>query len=410
STGIFTNGKMLCRCLRNRGTDGAGELLIYDERGVRRYLRIDELAGTHDIVWDGDNFVAVSSGTNSILWISAAGDVVRRWRAPGEDDSWHLNSLLLHRGKLLISAFGRYQNTRQWSEHLVAGHGVVFDQETGQDLISGLCAPHHPRWVDGAWLVCNSGMNSVMQLRPDGTVLKTVSLRSWPRGLAICDDYVLVGESVTRHAHLPAAVGPRNASIAVLSRHTLELVERFSVPCSEVYDLVVIPPTLLSAVRKGFRTNNLRVSEQDQHWLFQRAGVSPVRLWAVCDPLPPEQCRISVHAEVPEVLPAGATVAVECTVTNVGGVLLASAPPYPVNLSYRWLPAEDIQGWQHEEGLRTRLPRSLPPREALNCRISIRAPKVPGRFTLHITAVQEAVAWFDDLSLENCCTATIRID
>jgi len=84
------------RLLRTPLCTGSGEMLVYDQRGVKQYLRIDELSDSHTLTWDGRHLVVASTGTNSLLWISLDGEVVRRWRAPGEDDSWHLNDLTMH--------------------------------------------------------------------------------------------------------------------------------------------------------------------------------------------------------------------------------------------------------------------------------------------------------------------------
>jgi hypothetical protein len=71
--------------LWSSGASGSvGELLLYDETGVERYLRIDAPREPHDLVWHGDTFVAVSTLSNSILWISPSGEVVRTWQAEGD--------------------------------------------------------------------------------------------------------------------------------------------------------------------------------------------------------------------------------------------------------------------------------------------------------------------------------------
>jgi hypothetical protein len=34
--------------------------VVYDAHGVQRYVRLDQAPACHDIVWDGENLVAVS--------------------------------------------------------------------------------------------------------------------------------------------------------------------------------------------------------------------------------------------------------------------------------------------------------------------------------------------------------------
>ncbi len=95
ATGMALAGGLFIRSLWTPG-GGPGEILVYDARGVLNYLRIDDLWEPHDILWDGQHLVAVSSMQNTVLWISLSGQIVRRWHAPGIGDAWHLNCLVKH--------------------------------------------------------------------------------------------------------------------------------------------------------------------------------------------------------------------------------------------------------------------------------------------------------------------------
>src|SRR5207249_8300608 len=124
---------------------------------------------------DGHQFVAVSTMSNTILWISPAGEVTRTWRAEGDGDAWHLNSLFPADGTLVAAAFGRFSKHREWSEGRAAGRGIVFDVETGENVVEGLDCPHDPRLVDRLWLVCNSARNELVAVeRSSGTVAHRV--------------------------------------------------------------------------------------------------------------------------------------------------------------------------------------------------------------------------------------------
>jgi hypothetical protein len=65
-----------------------------------------------------------------------------------------------------------------------------------------------------------------------------------------------------------------------------------------------------------------------------------------------------------------------------------------VNFSYHWLDRK--RQMVVFDGLRTPLPRDLNPGESVTLRALIRAPEKPGEYLLHVTLVQEAVAWFSD--------------
>jgi len=78
TTGLALADGRLGRLLWSSGEAGSvGELLIYDVTGVESYLRIDSLREPHDLAWDGREFLAVSTLSNSVLWLSASGEITR---------------------------------------------------------------------------------------------------------------------------------------------------------------------------------------------------------------------------------------------------------------------------------------------------------------------------------------------
>jgi hypothetical protein len=283
------------------------------------------------------------------------------------------------------------------------GRGFVFEVESGKRLLGGLTCPHHPRLLDGKWVVCNSRDHELVELEPAGRISRRLGLRGWTRGIAATDSFLFVGESAARDG---TATGER-AAVSVVPRRRWRVAERVELPCREIYDLVLAPEALVDGVRNGFGTNPLRVAEQAQRDLFASAGVQPARLWASGEPLPPDACRVEVSAKVPEELPAGKIQRVDCTVANKGLAILVSAPPNPVNVSYRWL--DGPRGAPLPEGLRSPLPHPLPPGDTVRCRLALETPRDRGDYTLRITLVQEQVRWFDDDDSSNGWTTRVRV-
>lgn len=404
STGLAVHDGQLARLLRSNERGYGAELLLYDARGIKRYLRLDELTDPHDVLFTEEGFVVVSTSTNTVLWLSEAGDVVRRWKAPGEGDAWHVNSLVDDGGRLFASAFGRFQSHRQWAFEETRGRGFVFDLATGEDVLTGLWCPHDPYPLADGWIVCNSAGREVVELDVKGETVRRLQLDGWARGLAVDDDMLFVGESASRTADGAYA---ESAAIVVVDRDSWRVEERVRVPCRELYDLVLAPRTLLGGVRTAFRTNPLRVAERDQADMFADAGIGrPLRLWATGEPLPPESCRVAIEASPPGRLGAGTVLEVECLVENRGDVILVSAAPNPVHLSYRWV----LDGGAPPiEGLRSVLPQALPPSARVACRLTLEAPPTLGDYTLVITLVQEQVRWFDEADQANGVAYRIRV-
>jgi uncharacterized protein DUF4915 len=406
TAGLAVSEGRLARILSTPISTGTGEILVYDTRGITHYLRVDELSDAHYLVWENEHLVISSTGNNSIIWLTLAGEIARRWRAPGEDDSWHLNGIYLHDGRLFACAFGKYANYRGYKDRLTQGDGFVFELESGRTLAQGLSAPHSPVCIDGLWTVCDSLRNSLVQFdAATGRRVRQAELRAFTRGLAVTDDYLFVGESIQRRETNKDLAG----SFAVLQRSDLSLVARFPVPFREVSDIVVVPRPLAHAVKTGFRTNPLRVSETDQLQMFRDVGIEPARLWAVGERLTAKECRIKVQAEIPPDFVAGKLTLVDCTVTNAGQGFLCSELPYPVYISYRWGRTAKSPEFSRIEGNRTRLPKTLSPGESIRCRIELQAPDAEGEVKLTITMVQEQVTWFDELDEGNGCSAVVRI-
>jgi len=400
STGLAVACGRLARLVRSATEHYGSELLLYDGSGVERYVRLDDVVDPHDVIWDGSHYVVASTTANGLFWLSPQGDIVRRWQAPGDGDAWHLNSLLLADGRLYAAAFGRFGRHREWIGHRGGRDGIVFDVESGDDVVTGLDCPHHPRRLDGSWLVCNSAQHELLDVDDDGRVLRRLELRSWTRGLAVAGDTLFVGESAARDQ----ADAGGEASIAVVSLKDWRVRDRFALPCDEIYDIVVAPPELVEGVRRGFRTNPLRIAERDQLALFDQVGARPPRLWATGDALSPEQCRVTLSASLPQELTAGSWHEVTCRIENLGSAFLVSAPPHPVHISYRW-----VAGPTAVEGERTRLPQSIAPKTSAECYLGLRTPPTPGTYELRVTLVQEGVAWFDDLDPGNAWGTTVVV-
>ncbi len=406
SAGLRVEGDRIIRLIRTPISTGGGEFVVYDARGVRQYFRVDELSDGHYFAWDGDHIVVASTGTNSILWISMSGAVDRVWRVPGDDDSCHLNEVVLHDNRLFVCVFGDYGDYRGYKGRERSGDGYVFDLETGEKVVRGLCAPHSPRYFDGSWAACSSMRNEFIQFASDGvTPKRTVLLEGFTRGVAVSDDYIFIGESARRSDRGRVQGG----SIAVLSRATFETVSRIQLPFQEISELALAPRELVEGTRTGFRTNLLRVKEKDQLYLFHALGIEPQRLWATSDPLRPSQCRVRVRAEIPDSLEVAKLTLINCAIENLSHSFYCTASSYAVSLSYKWQRTERSPRMEHQEGLRTGLPCVLPPHGKLNLRMEVMPPPVPGEYRFIVTLVQDGVCWFDEIDPANACSAVVVV-
>jgi acetolactate synthase I/II/III large subunit len=223
-------------------------VFVYDERGVERYYRFDGLGGAHQIAWDGKHFVLVSTATNSVLWIDAHGNK-SEWRAPGEGDCWHINGIFLDGADVYLSAFGRFAVHRGWEGNQTSGRGIIFNQLTGENVVTGLNCPHHPKFLNGCWIVCNSAAHQVLEIEQQtGRIAHSVQLHGWTRGLALSDEWIFAGVSMPRH---DPTIRAEKASIVIISRATWKVEHQFPIESPEIGDLAIVPQALAIGVRKG---------------------------------------------------------------------------------------------------------------------------------------------------------------
>jgi uncharacterized protein (TIGR03032 family) len=243
TTGIALANGGLARVLRGHDHAPGSHFIRHEADGTKHEAYVEGLVDPHDIAWVGDSFAVACAGANTIVFVTETGEVARIWNAPGTGDAWHLNSLLVVGGELHVMAFGRFERHREWAEMDSIGKGFVLNVATGREVLNGLSSPHHPRLVDGDWIVCNSGTGELLRIGADGEIRSRLVLAGWARGLAVFDHALLVGESRGRNEP-PGA----EATIAKVDRESWQVVDRFPVPVREIYDIVLAPRALAEAL------------------------------------------------------------------------------------------------------------------------------------------------------------------
>lgn len=404
--GLAVRGDRLYRVMACQDPRGpASDLLIYDKAGVRRFDRLDGVRDPHDLLPRDGHVLIASPLENAVYAIHDDGSKSTLWQADAPKDAWHLNCMIEVEGEIYASAFGTFDQHRAWSRDLQAPTGALVRLPSQEIVLRGLTQPHSPRRLDGAWLVCNSALNELTAYDTRGNVLQRGRLGGYTRGIAFDDRYIYVGESSSRHMNRGDA---RESRITILDRSDWSVVDSYVVDVAEIYDVRLVPKTLVDGARIGFRTNATRVEQQDQLAMFNSAGVTPRRLWAVGDPLPPASLRATFEGQVPAATVIDEIIVLPCRVTNQGDAIFVSAPPNPIQFCYRWFDAAGAAVGAGE-WIHTNLPRALPPGETIEAPVRIATPHAPGIYTLAVTLLQEGIAWFDDLSPASGIRGTVVV-
>lgn len=409
SMGLSFDGRRLARVFRcDPVKSHVTEVAIYDGRGVVRYMRLDDTGACHDVAWDGEDLLVVSSWDNAVRWFSPAGERVREIRYPGQIDSWHMNCITRHEGAWYVTLFGDFQTFRAWEPPSRRGQGKIVNLESGEAVVTGLTAPHSPCWVDGMWLVCNSEERELRAVdAASGQIIMRVYCGYWTRGLAFDESFFYVG-GCQRRGQMGASFG--QAQIIVIDRKTWEIVEQIPVPSQEVYNFALVPQEIVDGLERGFNVNPTRNSESRQYRILTELGIEqPRTLFPTGDPLPWSDFRSELACTLPEAARCGDLFQLPVSLSNRSTSFFTSAPPAPIYLSYKWLDPETGEYLSDKRAYRSPLPRTIFPGETIETTMLVITPDRPGAAILRIALVQEGVSWFDDQAPENAIERALTI-
>ena len=397
SMGLAVGDGRVARLLRAPvDVDSATELVVYDRTGVLEYRRIDDIVDPHDVALRDGSWIIVSSANNSVTTVSPDGRRDVMWQPSTVIDSWHPNCVAVVDDQVWVTAFGRFDDSRGWAGDVSRGAGFLRNLSTGEE-IGGLSHPHSPRWAGGTWTLCNSQEGTVVTWDPAAARWdRRVELERYPRGLVVDDRMLYVGESANR------GNPEERASLAVVEGD--RVVDRLPLPAREVYDVVVAPVAALDGLRRGFNTNPHRVAAAVADDLLGSVGAREL-FAGIGYPVDTSATETRVSCRPPPTVARSEVVPLDVDVTNLSGASLASVPPYPVCLSYRWRDADGVE----TDGPRTMLGRVLFQDDAASYTIDLEAPATPGVYQLVVCLVQEGFVWFDGIGPSNATFATVTV-
>jgi hypothetical protein len=177
---IISSGRVASPC---------GDVLVYDESGLRRSYRVDGLGNMHDALYADDALLIVNTAGNAVEALREDGSVTTWWQGPPRFDAWHVNCLCSDGGSVVATAFGQGTRSSAWRD-ANGTDGVIIRIPDEVVLVSGLDKPHDPRRIDGLWVVCQSGKSQLLGFDDEGRLQKSRdlggSLEGWPSTRTIC--------------------------------------------------------------------------------------------------------------------------------------------------------------------------------------------------------------------------------
>ena len=240
--------------------------MLEDGRLVHHVLADDDL-DLHDLLPTDGGWYAVATAANAVLRVDSQGRVVQRWDFGGDPDAMHLNSLCLHEGRLLVSAFGRFTGHREYKGRSL-GSGLVIDVESGETVFEGLSQPHSLLSATEGLYYCNSETNELVRRDRAGGETR-VRFAGYTRGLCVGEHHVYAGLSRTRNLSREQSVDRfDSAVVAVLRRDDLSVVGYAPLPWDEIYDIRMLDNQellqSLVALALGERDSQILAPTQDE--------------------------------------------------------------------------------------------------------------------------------------------------
>jgi len=245
-----------------QGDDGKSVRVISD--GWTKEIKLSESRlDLHDVLFWQDRTYVVATETNSVFSMDANFTQVDSWCLPGDSDSSHLNSIIFYDGRLLVSVFGRFKHHREYKNGTV-GRGEVIDIQTGETFIGGLSQPHSLTVIGNLLYLCNSEEQRVRVYR-GSELLQQIDVSGYARGLAISNENVYVGISLSRNAESLMS-SSKAATIMELDSSTMQLKSKISLPCREIYGIRVVtdvkglfPHLLVDLVEEKVKADELSI-------------------------------------------------------------------------------------------------------------------------------------------------------
>jgi uncharacterized protein (TIGR03032 family) len=230
----LNNGELIWVCQ----SDDARKLKKVNDNELMIVELSSERLDLHDVLADDCNIYLAVTETNEVIRFDKEFNVLERWKLPGEPDSCHLNCIALHHGRLIASIFGRFDSYRGYKGQ-TRGAGQVIDVRSGEIIIDGLSQPHSLVIDNDLLYLCNSEEKELC-IYDEYELVRRLALPGYTRGIAIGNNYLYIGLSLSRNIESDQNSLDR-AAIAILSRSTMELAGFTQLPFTEIYDIRIVP-------------------------------------------------------------------------------------------------------------------------------------------------------------------------
>ena len=316
--GLAVANEMLARVVSSgRTATPCAEVFHYDRAGLRRWDRLDGVGNAHDALYLEDRLLLVNTMANSIVAVQD-GQIEPYWEGPAYYDAWHINCLTVHDGALVATAFARGSCASGWRAR--EREGVLVRLPGEQVIVDGLDKPHDPRYIDGMWVLCESGRSRLVAFDDEGSEIRSCLLEGFTRGLAFDKDHIFVGESRLRQRRGES----RWSRLVVLDRRTWRTVESIEVPMAEIYALCISPTVFVRAASRGLFGDAFDVLREGP---LTRLSSPWCEQWSISERLTSR--RAQLDTVIPSRMPARSHHKLRCRFVNLEKLPADTHRPLP---------------------------------------------------------------------------------
>lgn len=218
--------------------DKDGRYLIEIKEGSAKSVEVAlHPLDIHDVLIDQNLMYLAATHNNEVICVDSNYNYINSWRLPGEDDSSHLNSIAIYQGELIASIFGSFTKHREYKDGTL-GLGKIINVRSGKVLIDGLSQPHSLTVKDDLLYFCSS-QEKKLYVYDGERIVNTVLLPGYARGVAVGENYIYVGISLSRNIESNLHELP-TGGVSIIDKNLMKYIGVKAIPFREVYDIRIV--------------------------------------------------------------------------------------------------------------------------------------------------------------------------
>jgi hypothetical protein len=201
---------------------------------MHRFSVPESMDDIHSITYFKKHFYVVVTEFNKICKFSLKGKLVKSWKFPGENDSWHINSICHFKGRIIFSAFCDFKKTREYKKGTLRT-GFVQDLSSGKKIITGLSQPHSLVAHEEYLILAYSEDLSIKIFDSNYKLKRNVHIGQYTRGILVDNDAIYIGLSASRNKEFARSLD--YAKILALDTKLFKPISSINLSCKEIYEI-----------------------------------------------------------------------------------------------------------------------------------------------------------------------------